>query len=78
MVHNSLTVLGSVAVFAAAFAVLAAVFRAQVRRYNRSVATSLLDDRPGSADPAFLEAMLALPAPDWRVDWNTAPARLGS
>ena len=78
----------SVAVFAGGLGLLAALFRAQVRRYNRAVATDLLDDwkaRLELLDPAdrarmsppadVLAAMVTLPAPGLRGDWNQRPAR---
>ena len=77
----------SVVVFVATAAVLAAVFRAQVRRYNRTVATDLLSDwtaRLELLDPAqrervsppanVLAAMVALPAPGLRAGWTDKPA----
>jgi hypothetical protein len=64
------------------------VFRAQVRRYNRAVATDLLSDwtaRLELLDPAqrervspppanVLAAMVALPAPGLRAGWTDKPA----
>jgi hypothetical protein len=78
-------VLLSLAAFAAALAVLAVVIRAQVRWYNRTVATDLLDDwrlqlelldeedrRKALADPPpnVVAAMVALPSRGLRSGWN--------
>ena len=88
MVADVLAAVGlSVVVFATTVGVLAAVFRAQVRRYNRVVATDLLSDwtaRLELLDPAqrervsppanVLAAMVALPAPGLRAGWTDRPA----
>jgi len=78
-------VLLSLAAFAAALAVLAVVIRAQVRWYNRTVATDLLNDwrlqlelldeegrRRALADPPpnVVAAMVALPSRGLRSGWN--------
>lgn len=78
-------VLLSLAAFAAALAVLAVVIRAQVRWYNRTVATDLLDDwrlqlelldeedrRKALADPPpnVVAAMVALPSRGLRSGWT--------
>ena len=59
MVREILAAVGSsVAVFAGGLGLLAALFRVQVRRYNRVVATDLLDDwtaRLELLDPAERE-----------------------
>lgn len=58
----------AVAGFAITFVLLALLFRAQVRRFNRIVATEVLDDwaarrDPSSTPPAeVLAAMVALPS----------------
>ena len=76
------TALAAVAVAVAgsgtAFGLLAVLFRAQVRRFNRLAATEVLNswatDRHGDPPPAeVLAAMAALPAPGWRSSWNEAP-----
>jgi hypothetical protein len=62
----------AVAGFGLTFLALALLFRAQVRRYNRIVATEVLDDwaarrGPSSTPPAeVLTAMVALPSRGWR------------
>ena len=81
-------VLLSLAAFAAALAVIAVIYRAQVRWYNRTVATDLLDDwraqlelldeearRKALADPPanVVAAMVALPSRGLRSDWNEGP-----
>jgi hypothetical protein len=76
----------SVVVFAGTLGALAALFRAQVRRYNRAVATDLLGDwtarlelldpaqRAQASPPAnVLAAMVALPAPGLRAAWTDRP-----
>jgi hypothetical protein len=78
-------ILLSLAAFAAALALLAVIIRAQVRWYNRTVATDLLDDwqsqlelldeedrRKALADPPpnVLAAMVALPSRALRSGWN--------
>jgi hypothetical protein len=76
----------AVAVFAGTFGLLAALFRLQVRRYNRTVATDLLSDwtaRLELLDPAerarvspppnVLAAMVALPAPGLWPAWTDRP-----
>lgn len=65
------TLLVAVAVLAATFALLAVLFRAQARRFDRLVATDLLDRwaahlrrHPQAVPPAeVLAAMVALPGP---------------
>jgi hypothetical protein len=76
----------SVAVFAGTLGLLAVLFRAQARRYNRAVATDLLADwtaRLELLDPAerqrvtppanVLAAMTGLPAPGPRGGWDAVP-----
>jgi hypothetical protein len=78
-------ILLSLAAFAAALALLAVIIRAQVRWYNRTVATDLLDDwqsqlelldeedrRKALADPPpnVVAAMVALPSRGLRSGWN--------
>jgi hypothetical protein len=78
-------VLLSLASFVAALALLAVIYRAQVRWYNRTVATDLLDDwrlqlelldeegrRKALADPPpeVVAAMVALPSRGLRSGWN--------
>ena len=76
----------SVVVFAGTFGLLAALFRGQARRYNRAVATDLLNDwtaRLELLDPAerkrvtppphVLAAMTGLPAPGSRDGWDAVP-----
>jgi len=76
----------SIAVFGGAFGLLAVLFRAQVRGYDRTVATDALNDwtarlellspeeRERVAPPAeVLTAMAALPTPGWRSGWNKGP-----
>jgi hypothetical protein len=90
MVENAvIAIAGSVAVFAGGLLVLAAVFRAQVRRYHRTVALDLLNDWRAqlellsaedrdrayrSPPPNVLAAMFTLPAPGLRSGWNSGPA----
>jgi hypothetical protein len=86
MVGDVLGVIAAViAVFGGTFGLLAVVFRAQVRRYDRTVARDRLDDwaaqqelaTPGALPPAeVLGAMAALPSPGWRSSWNTSPAKV--
>ena len=81
-------VLLSLAAFAGALALLAVIYRAQVRLYNRTVATDLLDDwqsqlellteddrRKALADPPpnVVAAMVALPSRGLRSGWNEGP-----
>jgi hypothetical protein len=79
----------TVAVFGATFSLLAMVFRAQVRRYNRAVATQVLDDWAGQLEllhpaerervspPAdVLAAMVALPAHGLSTGWSGTPKQL--
>jgi hypothetical protein len=89
MVHEVVVAAGaSVAVFAGGLGLLAALFRMQVRRYNRAVATDLLDDwtarldllapadRARMSPPAnVLAAMVTLPSPGLRAEWDQRPAR---
>jgi hypothetical protein len=78
-------ILLSLVSFAAAVALLAVIFRVQVRWYNRTVATDLLDDwqsqlelldeedrRKALADPPpnVVAAMVALPSRGLRSGWN--------
>jgi hypothetical protein len=82
-------VAGSAAVFAGGFTGLAVLLRAQVRRYNRRIATEVLDDWAAQLElltpaererarldppPAVVTAMLALPAPGRRGDWDERSA----
>ena len=68
----------TVAVFGATFALLAVLFRAQVRGLNRTAAVDLLDDwtarqelDPRAVPPAnVLAAMVALPSPGARAEWD--------
>jgi hypothetical protein len=81
-------VLLSLAAFAGALTVLAFIYRAQVRLYNRTVATDLLDDwrsqlelldeedrRKALADPPpnVVAAMVALPSRGLRSGWTEGP-----
>jgi hypothetical protein len=81
-------VLLSLAAFAGALALLAVIYRAQVRLYNRMVATDLLDDwtsqlelltedekKKALADPPpnVVAAMVALPSRGLRSGWNEGP-----
>jgi hypothetical protein len=81
-------VLLSLASFAGALALLAVIYRAQVRLYNRMVATDLLDDwtsqlelltedekKKALADPPpnVVAAMVALPSRGLRSGWNEGP-----
>jgi hypothetical protein len=83
-----LAVLMSLAVFVCGLALAAALFRAQVRRYNRAVATDLLndwylqlqllddDDRERallSPPPNVLAAVASLPARGFRSGWGDGP-----
>jgi hypothetical protein len=83
-------VLLSLTAFAVALGLVAVVIRAQVRRYNRTIATDLLDDwrtrlelldaderRKALADPPpnVVAAMVALPSPSLRSGWNEGPGR---
>jgi hypothetical protein len=89
MVRNMLAVGVSVVVLVVVSLVLVALFRAQVRHYERAVATDLLDDwqqqlelldprereRALQAPPAnVVAAMAALPSRGLRDDWNVLPA----
>jgi hypothetical protein len=82
-----LAVAMSVVVFAGTLGLLAALFRVQVRDYNRTVATDLLSDwatRQELLDPAQRErmappphvvaALVALPSPGLRAAWTDTPA----
>jgi hypothetical protein len=81
-------VLLSLASFAAALTLLAVIYRAQVRWYDRTVATELLEDwrlqlelldeedrRKALADPPpnVVAAMVALPSRGLRTGWNEGP-----
>jgi hypothetical protein len=81
-------VLLSLAAFASALAVLAVIYRAQVRLYNRTVATDLLDDWESQLElltedekkkalahppPNVVAAMVALPSRGLRSGWNEGP-----
>jgi hypothetical protein len=81
-------VLLSLAAFAGALTLLAVIYRAQVRWYNRTVATDLLDDwqaqlellneddrrRALMAPPAnVVAAMAALPSRGLRSGWDETP-----
>ena len=81
-------VLLSLAAFAGALTLLAVIYRAQVRWYNRTVATELLDDwqsqlelldeedrRKALTDPPanVVAAMVALPSHGLRSGWNERP-----
>ena len=81
-------VLLSLAAFAGALALLAVVYRAQVRLYNRTVATDLLDDWESQLElltedekkkalahppPSVVAAMVALPSRGLRSGWNEWP-----
>ena len=83
-----LTIGSCVVVFAGGLFALAALFRMQVRRYDRVVSAELLDDwhaRLQLLDPAeseraalsppanVLAAMVSLPGRGLRGDWNTGP-----
>ena len=83
-----MAVLMTVIVFAAALLLLAALFRAQVRRYNRVVATDLLDDWTmrlrlldaadreralQSPPPTVVAAMVSLPAAGVLTGWTEQP-----
>ncbi len=78
----------SVMAFAAALLLLAALFRAQVRRYNRVVATDLLDDWTmrlrlldaadreralKSPSPTVVAAMVSLPSAGMLTGWTELP-----
>ena len=72
-----MAVLLTVIVFAVALLLLAALFRAQVRRYNRVVATDLLDDwtmRLQQLDPADYERALLSPPPNVVAAMVSLPA----
>jgi len=83
-----LAILVSFVVFAGTLLTVAAVFRWHVRRYNRSVATDLLDNwqmqlhclRPEDRKRALLSppasvltAMVSLPAAGLFTDWSASP-----
>jgi hypothetical protein len=81
-----MAVVMAVVVFAGTLGLLAVLFRVQVRRYNRTVATDLLSDwtarlellgpaeRAQVSPPAnVLAAMVALPAPGLRATWTDRP-----
>jgi hypothetical protein len=78
----------TVVVFTAALLLLAALFRAQVRRYNRVVATDLPDDwtmrlrlldaadrerAVQSPPPTVVAAMVSLPAAGVLTGWTERP-----
>lgn len=84
-----MAVLMTVIVFAATLLLLTAVFRAQVRRYNRVVATDLLDDWTMrlqlldeaerqqallSPPPNVVAAIVSLPAAGVLTGWTERPA----
>jgi hypothetical protein len=83
--HALAAIAASVTVFAGVVAALAVLFRAQVRRYDRTVAEEFLTDwtnrieltggDEGAATPPanVLAAMVALPAPGLRGGWNGSP-----
>jgi hypothetical protein len=89
MVRLVLTeVLLTLAALAVAFTAVAVVIRAQVRWYNRAVATELLDDwraqlellteedrrrALASPPPDVVAAMVALPSRGLRSGWNEGP-----
>jgi hypothetical protein len=81
-------ILLTVAALAVAVSLLAVVYRAQVRRYNRAIATEFLNDwrlqvelmAPAdrerallSPPPNVLAAMASLPAKGMLRGWNEAP-----
>jgi hypothetical protein len=81
-------VLLTLASFAGALALLAVIYRVQVRWYNRTIAADLLDDwrlqlelldeegrRKALADPPpnVVAAMVALPSRGLRSGWNERP-----
>ena len=83
-----MAVLITVIVFAVTLLLLAALFRAQVRRYNRVVATDLLDDWTMrlqlldeaererallSPPPNVVAAIASLPAAGLRHGWTERP-----
>ena len=78
----------SVAALAGALTLLAVIYRAQVRWYNRTVATDLLDDWHAQLElldeedrrralmappPNVVAAMAALPSRGLRSGWNESP-----
>ena len=76
----------AIVAFGGALGLLAALFRLQVRRYNRRAAAELLDEwaawlnaldpneRARVSPPAkVLAAMAALPATGWRSSWTETP-----
>ena len=79
MYRALMAVLVATAVFGGTFGALAMLFRANVRRFNRAVATDVLNDwatrwhAEAVPPPEVLVAMAALPAPGWRSSWNEAP-----
>lgn len=88
MARDVLAIAVAAAVFVGGLFALAALFRTQVRRYNRTVSADLLDDwraqlellNPAdreraalSPPPNVLAAMVGLPAPGLRAGWNAAP-----
>ena len=81
-------VLLSLAAMVAAIGVLAVIIRAQVRWYNRTIATDLLDDwrlqlelldeeerrkALAAPPPDVVAAMVALPSRGLRSGWNEGP-----
>jgi hypothetical protein len=83
-----MAVVMSIGVFAGVLALLAVLFRAQVRRYDRVVATDLLDDwrmqvellDPGEREralqappPNVVAAMASLPSSGLSGGWNEGP-----
>jgi hypothetical protein len=83
-----MAVLMSVLTFAGTLLLLAALFRAQIRRYNRVVATDLLDEwtmrlrlldaaererAMQSPSPAVVAAMVSLPAAGVLTGWAEQP-----
>jgi len=78
----------SVTVFAGTLVILAAIFRWQVRHYNKTVATDLLNDWTMQLDlldpagrksalrsppPDVVAAMVSLPAAGLRNGWTDSP-----
>jgi hypothetical protein len=78
----------SVAAFAGTLLILAAIFRWQVRRYNKTVSTDLLNDWTMQLDlldpadrkralrsppPNVVAAMVSLPAAGLRNGWTDSP-----
>ena len=86
-----MAVLMTVIVFAVTLLLLAALFRAQVRRYNRVVTADLLDDWTTrlqlldeaereraleSPPPNVIAAMVGLPPVGLRAGWTERPVSL--